>query len=369
MHHPVTCDQQLPTLHEASAVESFRRQYCVDPDRIRRVLHGIYQLHEPLGTALARLPEQLSAAMRKQFELSPLRIARRVDSEQDGSTKLLLRAVDGETVEAVLMRAATGRMSVCVSSQVGCRAGCPFCATAAMGLRRQLAAPEIVEQVTIAARLARAKGRRLRNVVFMGMGEPLDNELALHQALDRLLDQRHGMALPPRRVLVSTVGVPDAMKRLIDRFPGVHVALSLHSARPELRGRLVPWSRKHDWGEVRRALQYVADRHATYRHQGPVMIQYLMVAGVNDQPHDAEALMKYLAGIRAHVNLIPYNQISSGPAWRPTPRPMREAFANRLREAGLFTTIRYSMGADIQAACGQLVVPSETHASATLATG
>ncbi len=188
----------------------------------------------------------------------------------------------------------------------------------------------------------------------MGMGEPLDNEVELHAALDRLLDSA-GFDLPPRRLLISTVGIPDAMRRLVDRYPGVQLAVSLHSARPELRAKLVPWSRRHSWDELREALRYVADRHATHRHQGPVMIEHLMLAGVNDRRDDAEALVAYLQGIRAHVNLIPYNPIPWGPSWQATPRSERDTFANVLREAGIFTTIRYSMGSDIQAACGQLV--------------
>jgi 23S rRNA (adenine2503-C2)-methyltransferase len=188
------------------------------------------------------------------------------------------------------------------------------------------------------------------------MGEPLDNEQALHAAADRIFDQRFGLGIPARRVLLSTVGVPDAMCRLIDRYPGFHMALSLHSARPELRSRIVPWSRKYDWQDLHAALRYVAERHCTHRHQGPVMVEHLMAAGVNDRREDAEALIAYLQGIPAHVNLIPYNQIPGGPPWQPTPRAVREVFANRLRDAGIFTTIRYSMGADIQAACGQLAV-------------
>ncbi len=222
-----------------------------------------------------------------------------------------------------------------------------------MGLLRNLSAAEIIEQVLVVGRLAREEQRRVHRVVFMGMGEPLDNEPCLYASIETLLaPDRCG--LPARQILVSTVGVPDAMMRLVDRFPGLHVALSLHSARPDLRARLVPRTRSYSWQALHDALRYVANRHSTHRHQGPVMVEHLMLAGVNDGPEDAAALIEYLDGIRAHVNLIPYNPIPNGRGWQATDRSRRDQFASQLRQAGIFTTVRYSMGADVRAACGQL---------------
>jgi 23S rRNA (adenine2503-C2)-methyltransferase len=342
------------TLHDAVALEAFRRRWRLDPDRIRRMRYALYHTHESVTSALARLGDAAAAALPESFDLAPLAIAERHDSSLDGSSKFVLRAADGAKLETVLLRSHTGRTAACVSTQVGCRAGCPFCATARMGLRRDLSGGEIVEQALVVARIARDEGRRLRNLVFMGMGEPLDNERGLHEAMECLLGPS-GCHFPPRRLLVSTVGVPDAMRRLIERFPGVQLALSLHSARPDLRAKLVPWSRKVDWQELREALFYVARQPTVHRHQGPVMIEHLLLEGVNDGPEDAQALIDYLQGIRVHVNLIPYNPVPHAPDWKPTARSARDVFAQRLRDAGLFTTIRYSMGADIQAACGQLV--------------
>lgn len=343
-----------PTIHDVEAVERFRRAWRIDPDRIRRMRYALYQEHESVEDAMERLPAGVVSAMTSAFDLQPLVTVDCQDSVLDGSSKFVLQAQDGAKLETVLLRSATGRTAGCISTQVGCQAGCPFCATARMGLRRQLSAAEILEQVLVVARRARQEGRRLRNLVFMGMGEPLDNESALHSAIEILLGP-HGCHYPPRRLLVSTVGVPEAMKRLIDRFPGIQMALSLHSARPELRAKLVPWSRRYGWNELREALEYVAAQPTTHRHQGPVMIEHLMLAGVNDGPDDAEALIDYLRGMRVHVNLIPYNPVPHAPDWQPTPRDQRDEFAQRLRAAGIFTTIRYSMGADIRAACGQLV--------------
>jgi 23S rRNA (adenine2503-C2)-methyltransferase len=307
--------------------------------------------------SLTRLGHPASEFATAELDTQTLVVNQQHDSGLDESTKLVMCARDRALFETVLLKSHTGRTAVCVSTQVGCQAGCVFCATARMGLKRQLTAAEIVEQVLIAGRMAASQQRRLRNVVFMGMGEPLDNEAGLHAALSILLSES-GCRFPSRRLLVSTVGVPAAMLRLADRFPGVPIALSLHSARPELRRKLIPWAKHTGWDELRDALHEIARRPATHRHQGPVMIEHLLLEGVNDSNEDADALIEYLGGLRVHVNLIPYNPIPQTPQWRPTPRVERDRFAERIRAAGLFTTIRYSMGADVQAACGQLVQSS-----------
>ncbi|HEY6565814.1 MAG TPA: 23S rRNA (adenine(2503)-C(2))-methyltransferase RlmN [Pirellulaceae bacterium] len=341
------------TLHHPGAVAEFRRRWRIDPHRIRRLRYALYGNYLPLETALRELGAAASAAA-EAFDLEPLRIISRQESAHDGSTKLALEARDGARVETVLLRAITGRTSVCVSTQVGCRAGCPFCATARMGLLRPLHAHEIIAQVRLAGTIAREYGRRVRNVVFMGMGEPLDNEAAVNEALDYLSDAAY-FALPPRRIMISTVGIPDAMIRFVERHPHVQMALSLHSARPEVRARLIPWSRRHSWQELHEALRYCATRHHGRPKQGPIMIEHLMLDGVNDGPDDAHALIDYLHGIPSHINLIPYNPIPDRPAWQSTSWERRDGFAKKLRSAGFFTTIRFSMGNDIQAACGQLV--------------
>ena len=339
---------------DRDAVEQFRREHKIDPTRIRRMRYALLQMYaDPIDALQYLSPPQAEAAC-AAFRFSPVTVSERLDSALDQSSKFVLQGSHDDRFEMVLMRTASSRITACVSTQVGCRAGCSFCATARMGLRRQLASAEIVEQVLIAARVARSEGRRLRNIVFMGMGEPLHNELNLHAAID-LLTSRDGCAFPMRRVSVSTVGEPAAMIRLVDRFPGIQVALSLHSARPELRARLVPWTRRVDWQELHDAVRNVATRPLTFHHQGPIMIQHIMIAGVNDQSEDADALIEYVRGFKCIVNLIPFNAIAAVQAWQPTSRDHRDWFAKRLRAAGIYTTVRYSMGADVAAACGQLV--------------
>lgn len=334
-------------------MEVFRKANRIDPDRIRRLRFAMYQLHEPPDSCVARLGSfaELAAA---SFVPQVLREVHRSVSAVDGSTKLVLETIDGRKLETVLLPAKTGRMTVCVSSQIGCAANCPFCATAKMGLQRNATDVEMLDQVLLAARIARVTGKRLRNIVFMGMGEPLDNESQLHSALDRLLDA-HYFALPARRITVSTVGVPDTMRRLLQRYPGIGLAVSLHSAVPELRTKLVPWSRRWDWQTFRDTLAEVARQHPSGK-RGSLMIEHILIAGVNDRISDAWALVDFLRDIPAQVNLIPYNAVPHIRDWQATSRPDRDAFAKILRSAGIFTTIRCSLGDDVQAACGQLAL-------------
>jgi 23S rRNA (adenine2503-C2)-methyltransferase len=218
-----------------------------------------------------------------------------------------------------------------------------------MGIARNLSTAEILDQVVQAAQLLAAEGRRVRNVVFMGMGEPFHNEDQLHAALDVLTDSR-AFDLNPKRVMISTVGIPDAMVRCARRFSDVRLAVSLHSARSEVRRRLMPISQRHSLNQLREALDEVT---ALQGHE--VMIEYLLLAGINDTPRDADALVDYLRGIPAHVNLIPYNAIAESPHLSAADPVRSKAFAAALKAAGFPVTTRYSLGADIAAACGQLV--------------
>jgi 23S rRNA (adenine2503-C2)-methyltransferase len=218
-----------------------------------------------------------------------------------------------------------------------------------MGVARNLSAAEILDQVVLAGEQMNAEGRRVRNIVFMGMGEPLHNEAAVHEAVGALLSPNL-FHHTPGRILLSTVGIPDAMVRCARRFPQVKLALSLHSVRPDVRERLIPLAGRYSLDELRTA---VARINEIQRHT--LMIEYLMLAGVNDSRDDARELAAWLAGLNAHVNLIPYNAIETAPDLRTTERAGRDAFAAILRAAGFVTTIRYSLGADIAAACGQLV--------------
>jgi len=224
-----------------------------------------------------------------------------------------------------------------------------------MGLRANLSAAEIVDQLAVANRLLASEDRRVRNIVFMGMGEPLHNETGVHEAL-HLLTASESFAHADSRILVSTVGVPDAMVRLVQRFPRVRLALSLHAARPEVREKIVPMEGRHPIGELRDAIAEVAAlQNAGRSGEGPaVMLECVMLRGVNDGPEDADAIVRFCRGLPVHINLIPYNAVD-GVDLRGTDRPGQRAFAQRLKDAGFKVTVRYSLGQDIAAACGQLV--------------
>jgi 23S rRNA (adenine2503-C2)-methyltransferase len=203
--------------------------------------------------------------------------------------------------------------------------------------------------VVLAGERMQAENRRVRNIVFMGMGEPFHNEETLYEAVAALLAPEL-FHHTPGRILISTVGIPDAMVRAARRFPEVNLALSLHSVRQDVRERLIPFAAKYPLDQLRAAIAKVNEIQ-----RNTVMIEYLMLASVNDSPGDARELAAWLTGLDAHVNLIPYNSIAAAPDLRSTERPERDAFAAILRGAGFTTTIRYSLGADIAAACGQLV--------------
>ncbi len=331
------------SIYDLAGLDRLQRELRLDPMRIRRLRNDWLKRFTADDIALADFPAAERVAGRT------LELDRRFDSQIDGSTKLLFRAADGLLIESVILRLATGRTTLCVSSQVGCAAACEFCATGKMGLARNLSADEILDQLVRAGQLLTAENRSIRNIVFMGMGEPFHNEKNLHLALAALVHPKlfhHS----PKKILVSTVGVCDAMLRCAERFPGVNLALSLHGVRQSVRERLIPLARKYSLDQIRATVAELNDAHGT-----TVMIEYLLLDGVNDSLDDARELAAWLDGLAVHVNLIPYNTIDDAPQLSGSDRATREAFAATLKAAGFKTTVRHSLGNDIAAACGQLV--------------
>ncbi len=338
------------SIHDGREVDRWWRQQGFDPERLRRLKYLIYGEGRSIEDVVGELPQEVHRAVEGSLELRPLRLVESHRSTIDRSAKLVFQTQDELRIETVLMRSASGRLSLCLSSQVGCAAKCIFCATARMGLLRNLSVGEILAQFVEARRWVGIGGRPIRNVVFMGMGEPLHNFEAVCETLRVMMDPRQ-CGLSPRRILVSTVGVPGAMIRFARRFPLVGLALSLHSTDDRQRRTWIPTAKHCSLSELRRVLRQVNELQ-----KRPLMIEYLMVRGQNDSRHDALRLVEFLKGLWVHVNLIPYNPIADGPPdFLPTERDARNAFANVLRDAGFLTTIRYSQGSDIRAACGQLV--------------
>ena len=266
--------------------------------------------------------------------------------------KAVHRLSDGLLVESVLMHYparedARERHTLCISSQAGCAVGCPFCATGELGMERDLETAEILDQVRHAARRLAVDGRRLTNVVFMGMGEPLLNLDRVLESITALNDPGR-FGLGARHITISTSGVVPGIRRLTELGSQFTLAVSLHAARNSLRDVLVPLNRRWPVEEVVTA----AREHAAATGRR-ITYEVTMIDGINDTETDADALGRLLAGDLAHVNLIPMNQVAHTP-WTGTPLPVVEQFAARLREMGVPTTIRFNRGTEIGAACGQL---------------
>jgi 23S rRNA (adenine2503-C2)-methyltransferase len=358
------------SIYDSPAVDRLRADLKFEPRRLRALRTALLKKFLGREAALDGLPPGAREEFARRVMFHPLAVAEAYDSQLDGATKLVLRTQAGYLVESVVMRTGTGRVSLCVSSQVGCAAACGFCATGQMGLAKNLSAAEILDQVTLAGERLRPEGRRVRNIVFMGMGEPLHNEAAVYEALAALLSAQL-FHHTPGRILISTVGIPDAMVRCARRFPEVNLALSLHSVRQDVRRQLIPLAAKYSLDALRAAVARI-----NQIQNKTLMIEYLMLEGVNDSPAAASELAAWMEGLNVHVNLIPYNPIDSAPdrgtrfnpSYTPTNRPRRDAFAATLRAAGFTTTIRYSLGADIAAACGQLVQRENRNVARQLAT-
>jgi 23S rRNA (adenine2503-C2)-methyltransferase len=331
------------SIYDTARMERLQRELRIDPQRVRRLRTALFKHFDVDEAAIVEFPHA------ERLAIHPLTLDSRHDSKLDGATKLLFRTASGMLIESVILRIATGRTTLCVSSQVGCAAACDFCATGRMGVAQNLSPAEICDQVLQAGQMLAFEGRSIRNIVFMGMGEPFHNEKNLYAALEMLTDARM-FHFSPTKILVSTVGIPEAMFRCVRRFPQVNLALSLHSVRQAEREKIIPLAKKFTLDELQITLRQINALQGK-----PVMIEYLMLAGLNDSLGEASELVDWLAGMNVHVNLIPFNAIDDAPHLVGAERAEREAFAGVLKSAGIPTTIRYSLGADIAAACGQLV--------------
>lgn len=336
-------------VHDIAGIEALRRDLKIDPHRLKRFRVQFYKNHRGAERALEEIPEPVRHLAKARIRFHSLDLESVTDSKLDGASKLVFRTDDGLSIETVILRTQSGRTALCVSSQVGCGANCSFCATGKLGIRRNLKPAEILDQFVQANLHLAKEGRRVRNIVFMGMGEPFHNEPNVYSTLE-ILQNKECFQHSPAQISVSTVGIPDAMQRFANAAPGVHLALSLHSAKQTSREQIIPLASRYDLDSLHQAVEAVG------RQQGQaVMIEYLMLAGINDGPDDLDALDRWVQGLDVHINLIPYNEIPDAAELKPTPKPQREAFANELKARGHTVTLRYSLGADVTAACGQLV--------------
>ena len=320
--------------------------------RARQVADRVWRGAAGSFDDLLTLPSDLRSDLEASFSFDTVADTELREADGGLTEKALHRLADGALIESVLMHyparpGSRERHTLCISSQAGCAVGCPFCATGELGFGRDLEVSEIVDQVRHASRRLVAEGRRVTNIVFMGMGEPLLNLDRVLSAIEALNDRRR-FGLGARHITVSTSGVVPGIRRLTALGPQFTLAVSLHAARDPLRDVLVPLNRRWPVAEVVEAAR--DHSRATGRR---ISYEVTMIGGINDTEVDASAMVELLRGDHAHVNLIPMNPVAHTP-WTASPMPVIERFAATLRAAGIETTIRRNRGQEVGAACGQL---------------
>ena len=307
---------------------------------------GLYRDLVESSSDLAGLRSDLAPRLAIETYIGVLPTRATIDSADGHTQKFLLGLADGQAIETVLMYF-RGRATACVSTQVGCAMGCIFCATGQMGFRRHLTQGEIVAQVVHVARVLRARGESLRNIVLMGMGEPLHNYDATLAAMDTVMEHR-GLAIAPRFITLSTVGIVPGIRRLTSERRPIRLAVSLHGATDAERSRLVPPARRWPLSEL-----IDACREYSQTLGRRIFFEWALIDGENDGPDQAHALGRLLHGLDAHVNLIPLNP-TYGFDGRPTEPAAVKGFQAILAGYGLPSTVRQRRGIDVAAGCGQL---------------
>lgn len=313
------------------------------PFRAKQVYQWIHEKQADSFDEMTNISKKLRESLADAGYLTTLKKEEVQISKLDGTRKYLFQLEDGNVIESVLMRYKHGN-SVCISSQVGCRMGCRFCASTLDGLVRGLRPAEMLDQIY---QIGKDIGERISNVVVMGTGEPMDNFDNLLRFIELLTDE-NGLHISQRNLTVSTCGIVPRMRELADKKLQITLALSLHASNQEKRLSLMPVANKYDIHEVVDACRYYFDQ--TGRR---VTFEYSLVGGVNDTDQDAEELCRLVKGMNCHINLIPVNPIKERDYVQSNAKVIA-AFKNKLEKNGLAVTVRREMGRDIDGACGQL---------------
>jgi len=318
--------------------------------RAGQILDWIYAKRAPRFDAMSNLPAALRGSLESRFVLRPLSLVRSTGSK-DTTQKFLFALPDGQMIETVLIPASpalygevSDRLTACVSSQVGCAYGCRFCASGLDGWKRHLSAAEIVSQILSVEEIS---GQKINNIVFMGMGEPFANYDNLLKAI-RILNAPWGVGLGARHMTVSTSGLAPRIRDFADQPLQIRLAISLHGATNEVRSTIMPVNKRFPVEELIEACTYFSTRKKQY-----LTFEYILIRDINDSPEQASALARLANGLRAKINLIPYNTVE-GLTWERPDRPTQEAFLKILLDRGIAATLRREKGHDIAAACGQL---------------
>ena len=311
--------------------------------RSRQIYSWIHEMLVDAFEEVTNLPKALRQKLEAAYEIRRVEMEKRQISKIDGTNKFLFCLKDGNMVESVLMKYKHGN-SVCISSQVGCRMGCRFCASTLDGLERNLTPSEMLRQVY---QIQKITGERVSNIVIMGTGEPLDNYDNFLKFIHMVSDE-HGLNISQRNITASTCGIVPNIRKLAEEKLQITLALSLHGSNQEKRRSLMPVANKYELHEVLEACDYYFEK--TGRR---ITFEYSLVHGVNDTPEDAKELMGILKDRNCHLNLIPVNPIKERHYEKPD-KKSAENFKNKLEKNGINVTIRREMGSDIDGACGQL---------------
>lgn len=311
--------------------------------RARQIFSWLHDKRVLTFGEMTNLPAALREKLETECAITSLEVERKLVSQLDGTVKYLYRLPDGQHVESVRMQYEHG-ISLCISSQVGCKMGCAFCASTKAGFVRNLTASEILEQVYAAGRDA---GERIGSIVMMGIGEPLDNFDNVMRFLELVADP-NGLNLSHRHISLSTCGVVDRIRELAEKDLQITLSISLHATDDEARSAIMPVNRRWQIGELLDACREYTDR--THRR---ISYEYALISGVNDSRRQAEELAGLLKGMLCHVNLIPVNYVREA-GYEKSPRKRVYEFQKVLNDRGINATVRRTLGADINAACGQL---------------
>jgi 23S rRNA (adenine2503-C2)-methyltransferase len=339
---------------ERPALENALQERGYPRFRARQVFAWVHARGVADVYAMTDLPRAMRAALAADFSLETPHIASR-ERSSDGTEKFLLLLKDGRQIESVFIPD-TPAMTFCISTQVGCAMACTFCLTGKMGLVRNITAGEIAGQVRLLAHALQLAGKPF-NIVLMGMGEPLHNYDETMRAL-RIITDTHGLAVPARRITLSTVGLLPALERLAHEPVMPNLAISLHAPTDDLRRQLVPVTSKYGVDEI-----VAACRRFPLKRRSRITFEYVLLAGVNDSPDQARQLARLLADVKAKVNVIPLNAAAGIPFERPSDEAI-DRFARILAERGISVSVRKSRGRDIRAACGQLIVEGQQRSPA-----
>ena len=324
-------------------MEEYFRSLNLPRFRSKQVFSWLHEKRAASFDEMTNLPLSLRQQLAEQCALTTLVIERKLVSQLDGTIKYLYRLPDGNHIESVLMRYEHGN-SLCISSQVGCKMGCAFCASTKAGFVRNLTPSEILEQVYMAGR---DTGEKVSNIVMMGIGEPLDNYENVLRFLE-LVSDPNGLNLSHRHISLSTCGVVDKIYDLAHRDLQITLSISLHATTDSTRSEIMPINRRWGIKELLDACRYYTDK--THRR---ISYEYALIAGVNDSRKQAEELAALLKGMLCHINLIPVNYVREA-GYEKSGKGQIFAFQKVLNDRGMNATVRRTLGADINAACGQL---------------